>query len=82
MMAGTKGKSGGARKNSGGARPGAGRPRGAVFVGIRDCYLSNMMGINLKDCPKELINMKRESLLLKRSLRDLNKTLKEINCGN
>ena len=26
-MAGTKGKSGGARRNSGGARPGAGRPR-------------------------------------------------------
>ncbi len=46
-----------------------------------DCYVADLLGTRVKDCPPGLIETKREQMLLKHALRELNKTLKEQN-GN
>ena len=46
---------------------------------LSDVYISTLLGIPLREAPHELIEMKREQLLLKRALSELNKTLKEHN---
>ena len=48
---------------------------------LTDCYVAGELGLNLSNCPPELIQMKRERILMHRALRELNKTLKEQN-GN
>ena len=49
---------------------------------IKKLLTSNNSGISFDQCTPELIAMKREQLLLTRALRELNKTLKEIENGN
>ncbi len=47
-----------------------------------DCYVASLLGVLAGDCQPELIETKREQMLLKRALQELNKTLKEIKNGN
>lgn len=43
--------------------------------------VAKLLGFKRDECPSDLVEIKREQLLLKRALRELNKTLKEQN-GN
>ena len=46
---------------------------------LSDGYVASKLFIHLSDCPPELLMMKRDQILLKRALLELNKTLKDLN---
>lgn len=48
---------------------------------LSDGYVASKLFVPLVDCTPDLIEMKREQLLMHRALRELNKILKEQN-GN
>ena len=50
-------------------------------VELKDSEVASMLHMRVGDCTKELIQIKREQVLLFRAIKNLNKTLKEQN-GN
>ena len=55
--------------------------RKRIALNLTDAYVACKLEMKVADCPPELLMMKREQILLKRALCELNKTLKEQN-GN
>ena len=49
---------------------------------LRDHVVVKRLGLTKETAPKNLINMKREQLLLRREIFELNKTIKELKNGN
>ena len=47
-------------------------------VELKDSEVASMLHMRVGDCTKELIQMKREQVLLLRAIKNLNKTLKDL----
>ncbi len=51
------------------------------FDKVGTSYVAHLIGLPVSEVSPELVEIKREQILIKRAIRELNKTLKELN-GN